>query len=83
VSLFCSRSPRLLAQCLTAIQRRTVYSRRELVVVHHVIGEGDAAMEKVIAQQYNSKCIHYAGPFHISQMNNLAMKATDDEILFS
>jgi hypothetical protein len=63
----------LLEKYLAAIRKRTAHSRRELIVVHHVSGEGDAAMEKVIAQ-YNGKCIRYAGPFHFSRMNNLAVK---------
>jgi O-antigen biosynthesis protein len=79
--IICSQSPALLAKCLSAIQQRTAYSRRELIVVHHVSGDGDAAMEKVIAQ-HGGKCIRYAGPFHFSRMNNLAVKeAAGGEIL--
>jgi len=78
--IICSRSPALLAKCLGAIQQRTAYARRELIVVNHVGGGGDAAMEKVIAQ-HNGKCVRYAGPFHFSRMNNLAAKAAGGEIL--
>ena len=78
--IICSRSPALLAKCLATIQKRTAYSSRELIVVHHVSGAGDAAMEKLIAQ-YNGKYIRYAGPFHFSRMNNLAVKTANGEIL--
>lgn len=78
--IICSRSPALLAKCLEAIQKRTAYPRRELIVVQHVTGEDDAAMEKVITQ-YSGKRVRYAGPFHFSRMNNLAAKAAGGEIL--
>jgi GT2 family glycosyltransferase len=78
--IICSRSPALLAKCLEAIRKRTAYARRELIVVQHVSGDGDAAMEKVIAQ-YNGKGVRYAGPFHFSRMNNLAVQAAGGEIL--
>jgi GT2 family glycosyltransferase len=78
--IICSRSPALLAKCLEAIQKRTAYPRRELIVVQHMTGEVDAAMEKVITQ-YGAKRVGYAGPFHFSRMNNLAVKAAAGEIL--
>ena len=78
--IICSRSPALLGKCLEAIRERTAYSRRELIVVQHVTGEGDAAMEKVITQ-HNARCIRYVGPFHYSRMNNLAAEAAGGEIL--
>ncbi len=78
--VICSRSPALLAKCLADIQGRTAYARRELIVVQHVSGEGDAAMEKIIAQ-YHGKCVRYAGPFHFSRMNNLAVEAAAGEVL--
>ncbi|HEX3745611.1 MAG TPA: glycosyltransferase [Bryobacteraceae bacterium] len=78
--IVCSRSPALLAKSLAAIRKRTAYSRRELIVVHHVSGENDAAMATVIAQ-YDAKCVRYAGPFHFSRMNNLGVKAASGEIL--
>jgi GT2 family glycosyltransferase len=78
--IICSRSAALLAKCLDAIQTRTAYPRRELIIVQHLTGQGDAAIEKVIAQ-YGGKCVRYAGPFHFSRMNNLAAKAAAGEIL--
>jgi GT2 family glycosyltransferase len=78
--IICSRSPALLAKCLAAIQKRTAYARRELIVVQHVSGDGDAAIEKVIAQ-YSGKRVCYAGPFHFSRMNNLGVQAAGGEIL--
>ena len=70
----------MLSQCLAAIQKGTAYARREVIVVQHVGGEGDDAMEKVMAR-YNAKGVRYAGPFHFSRMNNLALKAADGDVL--
>lgn len=78
--IVCSRSPALLAKCLRAIRKGTAYPRRELIVVQHVTGKDDAAMEKVITQ-YGGKRVRYAGPFHFSRMNNLAVRASSGEIL--
>jgi GT2 family glycosyltransferase len=78
--VICSRSPVLLAKCLEGIQKRTVYPRRDLIVVQHMTGVGDAAMEKVIAQ-CGGKRVPYSGPFHFSRMNNLGVKAAGGEIL--
>jgi len=78
--IVCSRSPALLAQCLSAIRKRTAYARRELIVVQHLSGESDGAMEKIIAE-HNARCVRYAGPFHFSRMNNLAVKVAGGEIL--
>jgi O-antigen biosynthesis protein len=78
--IICSRSPALLARCLEGIGKRTVYPRRELIVVQHLTGEGDAAMEAVIAE-HKARCIRYAGPFHFSRMNNLAVKAAGGDVL--
>jgi GT2 family glycosyltransferase len=78
--IVCSRSPALLAKCLAAIRKRTAYARRELIVVQHLSGDADAAMEKVITE-YKGKCVRYAGPFHFSRMNNLGVEASGGEVL--
>lgn len=78
--IICSRSPKLLAKCLEGIRGKTAYAPRECVVVQHVTGVNDAAMDKVI-EQHGAKSVRYAGPFHFSRMNNLAAQSAAGEIL--
>ncbi len=77
--MICSRSPRLLNQCLESIAARTAYPNREIIVVHH-LGPQDQAMEKVIAR-HGVKRVPYAGPFHFSRMNNLAVQSALGNVL--
>jgi GT2 family glycosyltransferase len=77
--IICSRSPRLLNLCLSAIHKCTDYLQRQIVVVQHLVGP-EAAMEKVLLHS-EAKRVRYEGPFHFSQMNNLGAEAADGEIL--
>jgi len=77
-----SRNPRLLARSLAAIERRTAYRNREIIVVHHPNGVDDAGMEELLAR---TPCTHlaYAGEFNFSALNNLgASRATGQALVF-
>lgn len=77
--IICSRSPRLLKRCLSAIGRRTDYRQRQTVVVQHITGRDDV-MEQVLSRS-DAKRVRYEGPFHFSRMNNLGAEAAEGEIL--
>ena len=79
--IICSRSPKLLNQCLRAIGRRTDYSRRQIIVVQHVVdGINKDAMEAVVSR-YGGRNVPYEGPFHFARMNNLGAGSAEGEIL--
>ena len=77
--IICSRSPRLLKQCLRALQDRAAYPRYEVIVVQHLGGE-DAELRAVI-QRYGALCVPYAGPFDFARMNNLGARAASGDVL--
>jgi O-antigen biosynthesis protein len=77
--IVCSRTPHLLERCLTSLDKRTGYPKREVIVVHHLGGEA-SALEAVIAR-HAAKHVPYSGPFDFSRMNNLGAQAADGEIL--
>jgi GT2 family glycosyltransferase len=77
--IICSRSPQLLKRCLSAIDKCTDYPQRQMIVVEHMTGPGDA-MEKVLSGRAVIR-VPYEGPFHFSRMNNLGAEAADGEIL--
>jgi GT2 family glycosyltransferase len=71
----------LLDRCLRAIQTRTAYTNREIVVVQH-LGHDDARLEAVI-ERYGARRVPYSGPFHFSLMSNLgAGMASADVLVF-
>jgi O-antigen biosynthesis protein len=77
--IICSRSPKLLDQCLRSISKVTDYKRLEIIVVEH-LGAEDAPMDRVLAK-HNAKRIRYEGPFHFSRMNNMAAGGASGSIL--
>ncbi len=79
--IVCSRSPRLLAKCLRAVERRTSYPAREVIVVQH-LGNQDTALQAVI-ESAGAKRVAYSGAFHFSRMNNLGARiASGDALVF-
>lgn len=62
--VICSRRPELLRRCVRAIERRTVYNNREVVIVEHL--SGAPAM-----QLPGATWVPYTGPFDFATMNNL------------
>ncbi len=77
--IMCSRSPDLLERCLTALEERTTYPRREIVVVQHLQGE-TSALQAVI-DRHSAKRMTYSGAFDFSRMNNLGAQMARGEIL--
>lgn len=77
--IVCSKTPRLLGSCLRAIEQRTSYPVREVVVLEHRNGNA-AAMERLLA---NSHCMRvpYHGPFDYATMNNAGVQAANGEII--
>jgi GT2 family glycosyltransferase len=77
--VICSRQPKLLRRCLSAIGRATSYTRREIVVVEHQTGN-EAAMDKVLRAE---RCVRvpYRGAFNFAAMNNLAAEAASGATL--
>jgi O-antigen biosynthesis protein len=77
--IICSRTPRLLQNCLQSIDRLTAYPVREIVVVQHKTGD-DAAMERLLDRSHCVRVSH-AGPFDFASMNNRGAQAASGEIL--
>jgi O-antigen biosynthesis protein len=77
--IICSRSPKLLERCLRAIQKRTDYPQRQIIVVHHVSGQPDG-MRKVL-ERHQTKWVRYEGAFNFSRMNNRGAEIAQGEIL--
>jgi len=77
--IVCSRSPRLLDQCLGSVNARTAYPNRETIVVQH-LGAEDARIKKVI-ERHSARRVPYRGPFHFARMNNLAARTASDGVL--
>jgi GT2 family glycosyltransferase len=79
--IICSRNARLLKRCLQAIEKRTGYTPREIVVVEH--RQSDlAAMDRLLE---SGGCVRvpYTGPFNFAAMNNRgARKASGDVLVF-
>jgi GT2 family glycosyltransferase len=77
--VICSKTPRLLASCLRAIEHRTAYPVRETVVVEHR-PDNEAAMGRLLAK---SHCVRvpYAGVFDFAAMNNRGAQAASGEIV--
>jgi GT2 family glycosyltransferase len=79
--VICSRTPGLLKSCLRAIEKRTSYRNRELVIVQHNSGD-DARMNRLLAAVPCQR-VCYEGPFNFARMSNLgAASASGDILLF-
>jgi O-antigen biosynthesis protein len=77
--IICSGSPKKLDRCLTAIEKRTAYPHREIIVVHHVTDKVDK-MRRVLSQ-HAVKAIDYEGIPDFATTNNLGAAAATGEIL--
>ncbi len=77
--LICSRRPRLLARCLSAIERRTQYAKREIVVVEHR-AQSSPAFDALAAQHRYRRLVH-AAAFDFAAMNNAAAGAAEGDVL--
>jgi GT2 family glycosyltransferase len=77
--IICSRSPRLLEQCLDSIRAHTSYSNREIVVVQH-LGKENRELERTI-ERYGARRVVYSGVFHFSRMNNFGAEAATGDVL--
>lgn len=77
--IVCSRSPRLLKQCLQSVAARTTYPNREIIVVQH-LGHEDSALQREI-DRHAAKRVPYTGAFHFSRMNNLGAEAAAGSVL--
>ena len=77
--VICSRTPRLLENCLRSIDRKTAYPVREVIVVQHKTGHDDA-MNRLLER---SRCVRvsHTGPFDFSAMNNAGAHASSGQIL--
>jgi len=77
--IICSRSPRLLNQCLQSVADLTRYTDRETIVIQHQ-GADDSAMQQVM-ERFGAKCVPYSGAFHFARMNNLGAQAARGSVL--
>lgn len=75
----CSRNGRLLERCLRAIESRTAYDRREVVVVHHLTGD-DRSVARAAARHGCTR-VCYSGPFDFATMCNQGARAAAGEVL--
>jgi len=81
--LICTRTARLLQNCLRAISSKTSYGNYELVVVQH-LGCTSEVEEQAVArviEQFQARRVGYRGPFNFSAMNNLGAKEANGSIL--
>lgn len=72
--IICSRNPRLLARCVRAIERKTSYAAREIIVVQHATG-------RAWPLPPGCRGVPYDGPFNFAVMNNRGAQAAGGEIL--
>lgn len=77
--VICSRNGRLLSRCLRAIERRTGYGRREIVVVDHLVGKDHGVA--AAARRYGCKRVCYSGPFDFAGMCNLGAREAAGGVL--
>lgn len=77
--IICTRTLSLLRRCLTALQRRTDYQHREIIIVQHLTGHDDALSAFID----RSHCVRipYNGAYNSSLMNNAGSEAARGEIL--
>ena len=77
--VICSRTPRLLENCLRSIDQRTAYPVREVIVVQHKTGHDDA-MNRLLER---SRCVRvpHTGPFDFSAMNNAGARVSSGQVL--
>lgn len=75
--IICSRNARLLAKCLESIERKTGYSKREVVVVQH---GSESALSSLLDRSNCIRVLH-TGAFNFAAMNNRGMDAASGEIL--
>ena len=78
--VICSKTPRLLEKCLRAIDCRTAYPVREIVVVEHRFAKQETGMDRLLKR---SHCVRvpYSGPFDFARMNNLGVEAANGGII--
>jgi O-antigen biosynthesis protein len=81
--VICTRTSRLLAQCLEGLRNKTDYANKEVIVVQHLGTTSGAEEEsiRVMAQQYAARIVPYSEPFNFSDMNNLGVRSATGEIL--
>jgi len=73
--VICSRREELAARCLRAIENRTDYGDREVVLVQHGV--------KMRLENLSCQKLYYEGEFNFARMNNLgAGKANGDWLVF-
>jgi GT2 family glycosyltransferase len=77
--IVCSRSPRLLEQCLASLRAQTSYPCYEVVVVEHL--DGSASGLEAVSARHHATGVPYSGQFHFSRMNNLGSSAAQGTIL--
>ncbi len=79
--VICSRHAKWLRRALHALEHKTTFKNREIIVVEHRRGD-TAGMDKILA---GAPCIRipYTGSFDFAAMNNLgAARATGDVLVF-
>jgi GT2 family glycosyltransferase len=77
--IVCSRNGKLLRRCLRALDRTRRGYESEIVVVHHL--RGDGGVEKVMGA-YGCETVSFPGPFNFARMNNLGVAAAHGDVLF-
>lgn len=77
--VICSRDSRLLARCLRALETRTGYRNRQVVVVEHLAGAGAGFTR--LAARHGFARVPYSGPFDFARMCNLGAREARGEIL--
>jgi GT2 family glycosyltransferase len=76
--VICSRSPRMLDECLEHV-RRTIDSRHEIVVVAHRTSGADELPR--ISARHGAKSVDYDGAFHFGKMNELGVNASTGTVI--
>jgi len=76
--IICTRTPKLLDGCLSAL-RRTDAVQAEIVVVAHDQGAGTALYR--IATAHGARAVPYSGQFHFGVMNALGVQHSSRPVL--
>jgi GT2 family glycosyltransferase len=81
-AVICSKSPGLLATCLTSLRNTAGSAIRKVIVIAHEENGPNHGLRQVV-QRYGGEAVPYTGAFNFAVMNNLgAAQAITPHLLF-
>jgi GT2 family glycosyltransferase len=79
-AIICSRSPKLVGNCLAALRRTADQAVSRVIVIAHEESGPNPALRKVI-QQAGAAMLSFGGAFDFAAMNNLGARAAETSSL--